>query len=228
MSVTLPVFQSTPTLEQMKNIDYFDNKESQTEGLISEAANNNIFVARTVDYQGYVDILRGNYSSQAAFNYCYILYVKTNISITRWVYSQDVSESVRAYLPWQAKVIEYNGVRYAVATPFFFSSSGNFTVTGCWANCPVYSTLEDFFTTEQPIPYTGTAYPITYSSSNSTVSGPSSAAVGETVEVSAVPDVGYGITDASTQILVTNNDVAVPYTWDAMNNRITFTMPDPS
>lgn len=71
-------------------------------------------------------------------------------------------------------------------------------------------------------------YPITYSSSNSTVSGPSSAAVGDTVAVSAVPDVGYGITDASTQIIVTNNDVAVPYTWDAANNRITFTMPDPS
>lgn len=71
-------------------------------------------------------------------------------------------------------------------------------------------------------------YPITYSSSNSTVSGPSEAAVGDTVTVSAVPDVGYGITDASTQILVTNNDVAVPYTWDAANQRITFTMPDPS
>lgn len=73
-----------------------------------------------------------------------------------------------------------------------------------------------------------TYYPITYSSSNSTVSGPSEAAVGDTVTVSAVPDVGYGITDASTQILVTNNDVAVPYTWDAANQRITFTMPDPS
>lgn len=71
-------------------------------------------------------------------------------------------------------------------------------------------------------------YPITYSYSNSVVNGPSEAAVGDTVTVSAVPDVGYGITDASTQILVTNNDVAVPYTWDAVNQRITFTMPDPS
>lgn len=73
-----------------------------------------------------------------------------------------------------------------------------------------------------------TTYPITYSYTNSTVSGPSEAAIGDTVTVSAVPDVGYGITDASTQILVTNNDVAVPYTWDATNQRITFTMPDPS
>lgn len=71
-------------------------------------------------------------------------------------------------------------------------------------------------------------YPITYHYENSTVSGPSEAAVGDTVTVSAVPDVGYGITDASTQILVTNDDVAVPYTWDAANQRITFTMPDPS
>lgn len=71
-------------------------------------------------------------------------------------------------------------------------------------------------------------YPITYHYTNSTISGPSSAAVGDTVTVSAVPNAGYGITDASTQILVTNNDVAVPYTWDATNNRIMFTMPDPS
>ena len=73
-----------------------------------------------------------------------------------------------------------------------------------------------------------TSYPITYHYTNSTVSGPSEAAVGETVTVSAVPNAGYGITDATTQILVTNNDVAVPYTWDAANNSITFTMPDPS
>lgn len=77
------------------------------------------------------------------------------------------------------------------------------------------------------LPY-GVTYPITYHYTNSTVTGPSEAAVGETVAVSAVSDVGYGITDASTQILVTNNDVAVPYTWDATNQRITFTMPDPS
>lgn len=72
------------------------------------------------------------------------------------------------------------------------------------------------------------SYPITYHYTNSTVSGPAEAAVGDTVTVSAVPNVGYGITDATTQILVTNNDVAVPYTWDAATNRITFTMPDPS
>lgn len=89
----------------------------------------------------------------------------------------------------------------------------------------IYATAEEALAAlVDPVFY----YPITYSSSNSIVSGPSEAAVGDTVTVSAVPDVGYGITDASTQILVTNNDVAVPYTWDAANNRITFTMPDPS
>lgn len=71
-------------------------------------------------------------------------------------------------------------------------------------------------------------YPITYSYTNSTVSGPAEAAIGDTVIVSAVPNVDYGITDASSQIIVTNNDVAVPYTWDAANNTITFTMPDPT
>lgn len=71
-------------------------------------------------------------------------------------------------------------------------------------------------------------FPITYQYTNSTVSGPAEAVVGDIVTVFAMPDVGYGITDASTQILVTNNDIAVPYTWDATNKRITFTMPDPS
>lgn len=70
-------------------------------------------------------------------------------------------------------------------------------------------------------------YPITYHYENSTVSGPSEAAVGDTVTVSAVPDTDYGITDPTTQISVTNNDDPVNFTWDASTNRITFTMPDP-
>ena len=71
-------------------------------------------------------------------------------------------------------------------------------------------------------------YPITYSYTNSTVSGPSEAAVGDSVAVSAVPDVDYGITDQSSQIAVTCNDEPVAFSWDATNQRITFTMPDPS
>lgn len=91
-----------------------------------------------------------------------------------------------------------------------------------------YSTSQEAYDALYAYVFPSTTYPITYHYINSTVSGPSEAAVGDTVIVSAVPDVGYGITDASSQILVTNNDVAVPYTWDSANNRITFTMPDPS
>lgn len=94
------------------------------------------------------------------------------------------------------------------------------------------NTRFDYYTTEEEaliaLGVLATTYPITYSYTNSTVSGPTEAAVGDTVVVSAVPNVDYGITDALSQIIVTNNDIAVPYTWDAANNRITFTMPDPS
>lgn len=72
------------------------------------------------------------------------------------------------------------------------------------------------------------SYPITYHYENSTVSGPSEAAIGDTVTVSAVPNNNYGITDPASQILVTNNDVAVSYNWNPTTNTITFTMPDPT
>ena len=74
----------------------------------------------------------------------------------------------------------------------------------------------------------GITFPITYHYTNSTVSGPSEATVGETVVVSAVPDNNYGITDPTSQISVTNNDVAVSYEWNPSTNTITFVMPDPS
>lgn len=96
------------------------------------------------------------------------------------------------------------------------------------SNLDYYNTRQDAISALENYVYPTVSYPITYHYTNSTVSGPLEAAVGETVTVSAVPDVDYGITDASSQIIVTNNDIAVPYTWDAANNRITFTMPDPS
>lgn len=71
-------------------------------------------------------------------------------------------------------------------------------------------------------------YPITYHYTNSTVSGPSEAVVGDTVTVSAVPNNNYGITDPASQILVTNNDVAVSYQWNSSTNTITFVMPEPT
>lgn len=97
--------------------------------------------------------------------------------------------------------------------------------TGLYDNLTPFTSINDILTTA---PYIVDRYSITYHYTNSTVSGPSEAAVGDTVVVSAVPDVDYGITDASSQISVTNDDVAVPYTWDAANQRITFTMPQPA
>lgn len=90
---------------------------------------------------------------------------------------------------------------------------------------PVYDDVQTFIDEV----YSGALhYPITYSYTNSTVSGPDEAAVSNTVTVSAVPDNNYGITDPESQILVTNNDVAVSYNWNPSTNTITFVMPDPS
>lgn len=112
----------------------------------------------------------------------------------------------------------YYRVNYDTAT---FVSASSFL--------PLYNSLEDILLdADSMFPASPTSYPITYYYTNSTINGPSEAAIGDTVTVTAVPDVDYGITDASTQILVTNNDIAIPYTWDATNNRITFTMPDPT
>lgn len=132
------------------------------------------------------------------------------------------------YSAWLAPNIEATGG---------YSDSGNGTTSGIrWVMYSVGYTEQDFTfdAVENPILRAyeilsaSPLYPITYHYTNSTVSGPAEAAVGDTVTVSAVPDVGYGITDASTQILVTNDDVAVPYTWDAVNQHITFTMPQPA
>lgn len=107
---------------------------------------------------------------------------------------------------------------YYVADEFLYASSGLLNGT---IEVDLFDNRDE---AERAIGAT-TLYPITYHYTNSVVSGPSEAAVGDAVTVSAVPDVGYGITDATTQILVTNDDVAVPYTWDAATNRIMFTMP---
>lgn len=123
-------------------------------------------------------------------------------------------------------VIEYNGHLYYAAPVTTNDSGVKEALVGIY-NDTKYATISDGLADSSIRPIVQ-AYSITYHYTNSTVSGPTEAAVGDTVTVSAVPDVGYGITDASAQILVTNNDIAVPYTWDAANQRITFTMPDPS
>lgn len=97
-------------------------------------------------------------------------------------------------------------------------------------NIPTYDTVWDGLIDNGVLPISsgGTKYPIAYSYTNSVVYGPSEAAVGEIVNVSAVPNSNYGITDPASQILVTNNDVAVSYQWNPSTNTITFVMPDPS
>lgn len=83
-------------------------------------------------------------------------------------------------------------------------------------------------------PFTGeiptTNYPITYYPTNVTLNGPAEAAVGDTVNVNCTFPTGYTMKNPTSggDIRVTNNGVAVPYTWDNTNKRITFTMPDPS
>ena len=71
-------------------------------------------------------------------------------------------------------------------------------------------------------------YPITYHATNGTVAGPPEAAVGETVVATGTPNANYGITDYTTQISVTCNDIPVPFTFNATTNEITFEMPDPT
>lgn len=95
-------------------------------------------------------------------------------------------------------------------------------------NQPLTDSLSDLMSMITVLPISSTKYPITYSYSNAAVSGVTEAAIGDTVVVSAVPNINYGITDQASQIIVTNNDVAVPYEWNPSTNTITFTMPDPT
>lgn len=111
---------------------------------------------------------------------------------------------------------------------YYYVSSVSYTPLQSFVNAGI-----DYYETRQAAEeamsdYIAVYYPITYQYTNSTVSGPSEAAVGDTVTVSAVPNNNYGITDPASQIFVTNNDVAVAYDWNPTTNTITFTMPDPS
>lgn len=145
---------------------------------------------------------------------------------------RNVYETLSSYSNGEIKTI-FDNDYYASSTyvagngdDFFIENTGKFTEIDSEVN--TMTELTDLFSNLGIRPVTAISYPITYHYTNSIVNGPSEAAVGDTVIVSVVSDVGYDITDASSQILVTNNDVAVPYTWDATNQRITFTMPDPT
>lgn len=123
------------------------------------------------------------------------------------------------------RTVTFNNNEYAMTIG---TTSGTY-YTGYYASAvnDKYTSLQEALSAMQIQPIVE-MYPITYSSTHSTVSGPSEAAVGDTVIVSAVPDVDYGITDQSLQIAVTCNDEPVAFSWDATNQRITFIMPDPS
>lgn len=138
------------------------------------------------------------------------------------IYSSDKYCNVAAVRDYTFDTTLREGYYYRVyrnTAPFVSGSS----------YMPQYNNLEEILLdADSMFPATPVTYPITYSFTNSTVSGPDEAAVGDTVVVSAVPNVDYGITDPTTQIAVTNNDDPVNFTWDASTNRITFVMPDPS
>ena len=72
-------------------------------------------------------------------------------------------------------------------------------------------------------------YSITYYPTNVTLDpAPPEAIVGDTVTVGVSVPAGYTIRDPSSNIVVRNNGIIVPHTWDASSSRFTFTMPDPS
>lgn len=93
------------------------------------------------------------------------------------------------------------------------------------SNIPHFDTLELFL---QEVGAYSEKYPITYSATNGTVTGPSEAPVGDIVVAIGTPNANYGITDYTTQIAVTCNDIPVPFTFNATTNEITFEMPDPT
>lgn len=221
MSVSLPFFSSTPTTAQMQELDCIGTADSK---LLYEAANNMLYLARINDYQEWHDYLGGT-RINTNYYFLYVIFTKTNSNIVRWVYQSENSQFFE-YSPWQSRIITYNNERYAIATPCTYGAAEAVLVkTGIWDTCPAYDTVADFFATEQPIPYRET-YPITYRLTNCVApSAPVEATVGDTVNVPLVMQEGYEVITPSTDILVTNNGVAVPHTYS--NGTISFTMPDP-
>lgn len=140
--------------------------------------------------------------------------------------------------PYSSSATEYNGVSFYMVVVNFTSVGGlsgqsdiNYSVT-----TPPECTGKDFdnnivmgykILTEAEPPVI-IKYPITYSATNGTVTGPAEAAIGETVVATGTPNANYGITDYTTQIAVTCNDIPVPFTFNATTNEITFEMPDPT
>lgn len=123
-------------------------------------------------------------------------------------------------------VVRRNNIDYNM----FYAPSGantegqGYYVNGIY-NLPACSNWDDL----DDIPIS-IIYPITYYPTNVTLSpAPSEAAVGDTVTVGVSVPSGYTLRDPlSSSIVVRNNGVIVPHTWDATTNQFTFEMPDPS
>lgn len=223
MSVKLPIFQSKPSVQEIKSSDYYDNTSDVNTGFIAQASDGDIYVARLTNVQEWIDIFGGTTSAlNYQYNNCYVLYEKEASNKTRWAYNQS-NDYVTTHNPWTTTRVTYKGNSYLFAPPWSgYNDVSQFSATGCWANCPVYSSAAAFFWEEYSVPYDPT---ITYRLTNATTTGPSEAAIGDTVIVPLTFPEGYGVVNPSTDAYVTCNGVLVPSTYS--NGQLVFTMPDP-
>lgn len=206
MSVSLPVFQNTPTIEQMDSIEYFGNTG------VSEASDKYLYVA-IIDGRDYVTIFNGSDIFSYKYYKAYVLYTKDNIECTRWTYAKN-TKVLSTYKPWNSKTITYMGKRYDIATPFSGDNSNPIFASGCWANCPVYTNAADFFNTERPYSI-DSKIPITYTTIGCTLDGPSEAESGEDVSVIVTPESGRIIREPiqGKSISVYDKNGYIPFTY---------------
>lgn len=120
-------------------------------------------------------------------------------------------------------IYKYGGVDYILFLNgnLVGDSSGYATPHGVF-DLPLYSNFADVL---RDFHVTRAAGNITYRLTNCTTTGPSSASIGSVVNAPLQFTAGYTILNPDTDIAVTNNGVAVPFTY--AGNTITFTMPDP-
>lgn len=172
------------------------------------------------------------YASSADYIKCARYYNPQGINNTSIVFATNTSGknvffTLSGTANRQSLANTYDSLYYGAITTVDDSVPGSF-YSDAVLSLTLHESMNDALDAMNDGNWGGALYPITYSYTNSTVSGPSEAAIGDTVTVSAVPDNNYGITDPASQILVTNNDVAVEYQWNPSTNTITFVMPDPS
>lgn len=208
--------------------DFFPNVSFHNYGT-SYSYTGNIF-----DFNGlnaYIKYYAANYETSLSvendvavnIGFPYIHYRYLHVSSEQTVFLGFPYMTVSAYNNGNGFNSIGNDVHYIIYRIEHNTNTSDYIIRN--AGIQTYTKFAEYWNGYIPVTY---KYPISYSYTNSTVSGPSEAAVGDTVTVSAVPDNNYGITDAASQILVTNNDVAVSYNWNPTTNTITFTMPDPS